>query len=51
MSTVEEVLASYAAVHRYDGAVLQHDQRDRIVPMAIQPRDFAIVLDVCDTSS
>lgn len=46
MSTVEEVPASYAAVHRYNGAVLQHDQRDRIVPMAIHPRDFAIVLDV-----
>lgn len=46
MSAVEEVLASYAAVHRYNGAVLQHDRRDALVPMAIQPRDFAIVLDV-----
>ena len=46
MSTVEEVPASYATVHRYNGAFLQHDQRDRIVPMAIHPRDFAIVLDV-----
>jgi hypothetical protein len=43
---VDELLGSYAAVHRYDGAVLQHDQRDGIVHMAIQPRDFAIVLDV-----
>jgi hypothetical protein len=47
MSTaVDDLPASYAAVHRYNGAVLQHDQRERIVPMAIQPRDFAIVLDV-----
>jgi Replication-relaxation len=45
-AAVDELPASYAAVHRYNGAVLQHDQRDAIVPMAIQPRDFAIVLDV-----
>ncbi len=43
---VDELPASYAAVHRYNGAVLQHDQRETIVPMAIQPRDFSIVLDV-----
>lgn len=45
-ATVDELPASYAAVHRYNGAVLQHDAREHIVPMAIQPRDFAIVLDV-----
>lgn len=45
-AAVGELPASYAAVHRYNGAVLQHDARERIVPMAIQPRDFAIVLDV-----
>jgi hypothetical protein len=46
MSAVDEVPASYAAVDRYNGAVLLHDSRAAIVPMAIQPRDFAIVLDV-----
>ena len=45
-AAVNELPASYAAVHRYNGAVLQHDAREQIVPMAIQPRDFAIVLDV-----
>ena len=45
-AAVDELPASYAAVHRYNGAVLQHDAREQIVPMAIQPRDFAIVLDV-----
>ena len=43
---VDEPPASYAAVHRYNGAVLLHDRRERVVAMAIQPRDFAIVLDV-----
>jgi hypothetical protein len=51
MTAAEEVPASYAAVHRYNGAVLQHDHRERLVPMAIQPRDFAIVLTCGDTSS
>src|SRR5690242_11858752 len=41
-----DVAASYAAVHRYDGAVLLHDRRERVVPMAIQPRDFHVVCDV-----
>lgn len=41
-----ELPSSYRAVHRYDGAVLQHDRRDRIVPCVIQARDFAIVRDV-----
>jgi hypothetical protein len=44
--SADEPPDSYAAVHRYDGAVLRHDKRDGIVDMAIQPRDFAIVLDV-----
>ena len=37
---------SYEAVHRYDGAVLVHDRRERVVPIAVQPRDFHVVLDV-----
>jgi hypothetical protein len=45
-AAVDEAPVSYAAVHRYNGAVLQHDRRDAIVPMAIQPRDFALVRDV-----
>ena len=45
-AVADELPASYAAVHRYNGAVLQHDAREQVVPMAIQPRDFAIVLDV-----
>ena len=45
-AVVDQLPASYAAVHRYNGAVVQHDAREQIVPMAIQPRDFAIVLDV-----
>jgi hypothetical protein len=34
---------SYQEAHRYDGAVLQHDQRDQIEPCPAQPRDVAIV--------
>jgi hypothetical protein len=45
-AAVDELPVSYAVVHCYRGAVLQHDAREQIVPMAIQPRDFAIVLDV-----
>jgi hypothetical protein len=37
---------TYADVHRYDGAVLQHDLRERVVAIAIQPRDFNVALDV-----
>jgi hypothetical protein len=37
---------SYLEAHRYDGAVVQHDRRDRIVPCVVQPRDLAIVRDV-----
>lgn len=37
---------SYAEIHRYDGAVLQHDRRDEPIPCALQPRDVAIVRDV-----
>lgn len=37
---------AYAAVHRYDGAVVERGQRDRIVHCAVQPRDLAIVRDV-----
>ena len=35
--------ASYIDAHRYDGAAIQHDRRDRLVPCAVQPRDVAIV--------
>jgi protein involved in plasmid replication-relaxation len=38
--------ASYVEAHRYDGAVVQHDRRDAIVPCVVQPRDLAIVEDV-----
>jgi hypothetical protein len=38
--------ASYVDAHRYDGAVVQHDRRDAIVPCVLQPRDLAIVRDV-----
>jgi hypothetical protein len=37
---------SYLDAHRYDGAALVHDRRERIVPCAIQPRDFHVVQDV-----
>jgi hypothetical protein len=37
---------AYAAVHRYDGAVIERGQRERIVHCAVQPRDLAIVRDV-----
>jgi Replication-relaxation len=37
---------SYIEAHRYDGAVVQHDRRDCIVPCVVQPRDLAIVRDV-----
>lgn len=40
------VAESYQEAHRYDGAVVQHDRREAIVPCAIQPRDVAIVRDV-----
>jgi len=43
-AAVDELPASYAAVHRYNGAVLQHDVREQIVPMAIQPRDLVLDL-------
>jgi Replication-relaxation len=44
---VADLPVSYVDAHRYDGAVLQHDRRERAVPCAIQQRDFAIVRDVC----
>lgn len=37
---------SYLEAHRYDGAAIQHDRVERIVPCAVQPRDVAIVRDV-----
>jgi hypothetical protein len=38
--------ASYEAVHRYDGAVIQRARRDVLVPCVVQPRDVSIVCDV-----
>ena len=38
--------ASYEAVHRYDGAVIQRGRRGQLVPCAVQPRDLALVRDV-----
>jgi protein involved in plasmid replication-relaxation len=37
---------SYLEAHRYDGAVVQHDRREQLIPCAVQPRDVAIVRDV-----
>jgi hypothetical protein len=34
---------SYVEAHAYDGAVMQHDQRDRMTPCVITPRDSAVV--------
>lgn len=36
----------YASVHRYDGAVIERDSREQVIPIAVQPRDLAIILDV-----
>jgi hypothetical protein len=36
----------YAAVPRYDGAVLERDERDQVVRCAVRPPDLAIVRDV-----
>ena len=33
-------------MHRYDGAVIERDRRERVIPIAVQPRDLAIVRDV-----
>ena len=38
--------ASYEAVHRYEGAVIQRGRRDLLVPCTVQPRDVGIVADV-----
>jgi hypothetical protein len=38
--------ASYFAVHRYDGAVIQRGRRERLEPCVVQPRDVSIVADV-----
>jgi Replication-relaxation len=35
--------ASYLDAHRYDGAVIQHDRRDRLDHCTIQPRDVALI--------
>jgi hypothetical protein len=36
----------YASAHRYDGAVIERGERDKVIPIAVQPRELAIVLDV-----
>jgi Replication-relaxation len=38
--------ASYEAVHRYDGAVIQRGRREDLVPCVVQPRDVALLRDV-----
>jgi Replication-relaxation len=38
--------ASYEAVHRYDGAVIQRGRGERLEPCVVQPRDVALVGDV-----
>jgi hypothetical protein len=38
--------AGYAAVHRYDGAVIELGQRERTIHCAVQSRDLAIVRDI-----
>ena len=40
------VAASYVEAHRYDGAAIEHSERERIVACALQPRDVGIVRDV-----
>jgi Replication-relaxation len=38
--------ATYEAVHRYDGAVIQRGRREVLAPCVVQPRDVALVRDV-----
>jgi hypothetical protein len=38
---------SYLEAHRYDGAAVEQSRREAVVSCAIQPRDLAIVHDVC----
>ena len=38
--------ASYAEIHRYNGAAIEQGHRDTLVPCAVQPRDVAIIYDV-----
>jgi Replication-relaxation len=40
-------LDTYQEVHRYDGAAMQRARVDVVVPCAVQPRDVAILRDVC----
>src|SRR5436190_8381648 len=35
--------ASYLEAHAYDGAAIQHDERDGVTPCTITPRDLAVV--------
>ena len=41
-----ELPASYAEIHRYNGAAMEQGHRDTLIPCAVQPRDVAIVHDV-----
>jgi len=43
---MDAVPASYLEAHRYDGAAIEHGQRERLAYCALQPRDLAIVRDV-----
>lgn len=37
---------SYNEVHRYDGAAIQREHAEVLLPCAVQPRDVAILRDV-----
>jgi hypothetical protein len=38
--------SSYSDLLRYDGAVVERGQRERVIPCAVQPRDLEVVRDV-----
>jgi Replication-relaxation len=42
------MLDSYAELQRYDSAAVNRDERAKLVPCAVQPRDLQIVLDVSE---
>jgi hypothetical protein len=43
---MHDLPASYREAHRYDGAAVEHCQRNELEPCATQPRDVAIIQDV-----
>jgi hypothetical protein len=44
---MDAVPARYLEAHRYDGAAIERAHRDHVESCALQPRDVAIVRDVC----